>query len=161
MQTGIDGARYAPLAPSTLKGRFPTSGKIKKVRSTMTSRMVSRQITSRTRMYVTHGTAVGAFNSAPFVDGVKVFVKNQKHPFYDANYDDIIGWNSAGQDTVNDRLKLKAPLIFPVTPEQIEMIREPGADDTIVNQALRKIEADWIKQAKAQFPASVKHDLTR
>lgn len=137
-QVGLDGARYSKPELSTLKGRqrmlagtrswkgvtrgITLKGKVRKVQAVGVKGLTNVPIT---RLLVSQDTANRGFGFEATKDGVKVFVSPKSHIKMGKQptktYEQIIGWNSRGQDDVNTNIK-SPPLVFPTSNTEIEMM---------------------------------------
>lgn len=104
-QVDINGARYSPLKPSTLRKRKTRKNGTKNTK----------------RLHVTRDTANRGFGHTPDSSGVTIFVSGEDHMSANATYRDIIRWNSRGQPVVNPNI-IDPPLVFPINPEEVKLM---------------------------------------
>lgn len=142
-QTDLEGRAFAKPAPATLKQRarllqgstsqkklalWASQGetKGKNLKGKAWKKGGGPKAVPITRLYVTHDLALRGFRFDARKEEVRLFVADDPHiPFYgtEPRLSDIIRWNSKGQPKLNPRVGGKAPLVWPMTPKQVEEIQ--------------------------------------
>lgn len=173
-QIDLDGRAFSPPAPSTLKARArlmqgTTSQKKlagQKANKTVAGKTLAGTARTKwnqrvksiplTRVYVTHDLALRGFRHTAFPSMLRVFVQDVAHkPFYGKNplLSDIVRWNSKGQPSLNPRVGVKAPNLFPASDLDVPKIQPEWG------MAKDMFEREAVKQAREKFTLFVRTEL--